>query len=204
MPKTKETTKKKTEKDKEKAKKAKTQETKKEAKEKAEKKTLSQKTTTKSTKKEEVKTEDAPGVEVKDKAPKYFEAVGRRKTSTARVRLFTQLLTAKQKEEDNIVVNGKPYKSYFPLPLLQKKITDPLDKLNIRGKFGISILVRGGGISSQADACRHGIARALVLMNPYFRKRLKKAGFLTRDPRMRERKKFGLKRARRAPQWSKR
>jgi len=203
MPKTKETTKKKTKEEKKETKKPKKQDVKREVK----KKTSSKKAAKKAVKGKEVKdtkSEITLETESKEKTLRYFEAVGRRKTSTARVRLFTQPLTAKQKEEDNIIVNQKPYKLYFPLPLLQKKITDPLDKLNIRGKFGISILVRGGGISSQADACRHGIARALVLLNPYFKKRLKKAGFLTRDPRMRERKKFGLKRARRAPQWSKR
>ena len=131
------------------------------------------------------------------KTPKYFEAVGRRKTSVARVRLITL-------GEKEFFVNGRPYQEYFPIVSLQKKIEDPMEKLNIEEKFGLSIAVKGGGISSQADACRHGIARALVLLNPYFKKRLRKAGHLTRDPRMRERKKFGLKRARKAPQWSKR
>lgn len=129
--------------------------------------------------------------------PKYFEAVGRRKTSTARIRLFTQ-------DKKDIVVNKKPYKDYFPVFSLQKVVEAPLEQINSLGKFGISAHVKGGGPSGQAEACRHGIARALVVLNPYFRKRLKKAGFLTRDPRVRERKKPGLKRARRAPQWSKR
>lgn len=128
---------------------------------------------------------------------KYFEATGRRKTSTAQVRLFTQ-------EAKGIKVNEKSYKEYFPIFSLQKEVEAPLEKLSCLEKFGVSIKVKGGGISSQAGACRHGIARTLVLLNPYFRKKLKKAGFLTRDPRMRERKKFGLKRARKAPQWSKR
>jgi small subunit ribosomal protein S9 len=132
-----------------------------------------------------------------EKKPKYYEAVGRRKTATARVRLFTQ-------GEKEILVNGKPYKEYFSIFSLQKKVQAPLEVLNCLGKFGFSILVKGGGLSAQAEACRHGIARSLVLLNPLFKKRLKKAGFLTRDPRMRERKKPGLKRARRAPQWSKR
>lgn len=132
-----------------------------------------------------------------EKKPKYFEAVGRRKTSTARVRLFTQGVK-------DIKVNEKPYKDYFPIFSLQKKIEAPLEKINCSEKFGFFIKVKGGGAAAQAEACRHGMSRALVLLNPYFRKKLKKAGFLTRDPRMRERKKFGLKRARRAPQWSKR
>jgi len=192
MPTTKKTTKEKTktEKEKKKTKKAKKETTRVKMKEEA--KEAKEKKETKKAKKPTEKT------------PKYFEAVGRRKTSTARVRLFTQPLSSKKKEEEDIIVNEKPYKLYFPVLSLQKKITDPLEKLNIRGKFGISIIVKGGGISSQADACRHGISRALVLLNPYFKKRLKKVGFLTRDPRMKERKKFGLKRARRAPQWSKR
>ncbi len=141
---------------------------------------------------------------------KYFEAVGRRKTSTARVRLFTSApLSSKDGEETvqvkkDILVNKKPYKSYFPDIAFQKEIEAPLRILNCSDKFTVSILVKGGGLSSQAGACRHGISRVLVLVNPYFRKKIKKAGFLTRDPRMRERKKFGLKRARKAPQWSKR
>jgi small subunit ribosomal protein S9 len=133
----------------------------------------------------------------KEKKLKYFEAVGRRKTATARVRLFTQ-------GEKEIIINDKPYKDYFPIFSLQKKVEDPLRVLKCFGKFGFSIKVKGGGVMAQAEACRHGIARTLVLLNPLFKKRLRKAGFLTRDPRMRERKKFGLKRARRAPQWSKR
>lgn len=133
----------------------------------------------------------------KEKEVKYIETIGRRKTATARVRLYTQKIK-------DILVNNKSYKTYFSDFSLQKKLEEPLGKLNCQGKFGFSILVKGGGISSQAEACRHGIARALVALNPYFKKRLKKAGYLTRDPRMRERKKFGLKRARRAPQWSKR
>lgn len=145
------------------------------------------------------------------KKAKYFEAVGRRKTSTARVRLFTRPLSKEdkgpskeKKEGEEILVNEKPYKVYFPIFSLQKEIEAPLEKLNLLGKFVLSIFVKGGGISSQAEACRHGISRALVLLNPYFKRRLRKVGFLTRDSRQRERKKFGLKRARKAPQWSKR
>ena len=127
---------------------------------------------------------------------RYIETVGRRKTSSARVRLYTQ-------GAKSITVNGKPYGEYFP-KFLHKTIEDSLDKLKCLGKFGVSAVVSGGGLVGQAEAIRHGIARALVELNPYFKKRLKKSGYLTRDPRMRERKKFGLKRARRAPQWSKR
>lgn len=127
----------------------------------------------------------------------YYEAVGRRKTSTARVRLFTQ-------DKKGIVVNDNQLAEYFSTEVLQNIVKDPILKLKIKDKFGLTIIVKGGGIVGQAEACRHGISRALVELNPYFRKPLKKLGFLTRDSRMRERKKPGLKRARRAPQWSKR
>ena len=102
------------------------------------------------------------------------------------------------------MVNSKPYKDYFKLRWLQEKIEEPLETLNLSGKFNVSFLVKKGGVSAQAEACRHALARVLVSLNPIFRRPLKKAGYLTRDPRMRERKKFGLKRARKAPQWSKR
>lgn len=134
----------------------------------------------------------------KPKQPaKYFEATGRRKTATARVRLFTQ-------GEKGITINGKPYKVYFPIFSLQKAVKAPLEKIKWQDKFRISVRVKGGGLSGQAEATRHGIARVLVALNPDFKKRLRKLGFLTRDSRMRERKKFGLKRARKGPQWSKR
>ena len=136
-------------------------------------------------------------VEPEKNKQKYFEAVGRRKTATARVRLFTQ-------GEKNIIINEKPYDVYFPTKELQFIVSSPLEVINSLGKFGIKVKVKGGGIHAQAEAARHALARALEKLNPYFHKRLKKAGFLTRDARMRERKKFGLKRARRAPQWSKR
>lgn len=129
--------------------------------------------------------------------PKYFETLGRRKTSTARIRLFTQ-------GTKEVLVNGMPYEQYFKTEALRREVVAPMQKINCLGKFGVSLIVKGGGVSGQAEACRHAVARALVLLNPYFKKRLKKSGYLTRDPRMRERKKPGLKRARRAPQWSKR
>jgi small subunit ribosomal protein S9 len=131
------------------------------------------------------------------KPARYFEAVGRRKTAVARVRLLTQ-------GDKTFLVNKKPLEVYFPISELRQTVTAPLEKMKYLDKFKISAIVRGGGLQAQAQALSHGIARALVLSNPDFRKRLKKAGYLTRDPRMRERKKFGLKRARRAPQWSKR
>lgn len=149
----------------------------------------------KETKEEEIKIE---GEEFTIKRTnKFFEAVGRRKTSRARVRLYTQ-------GEKKIDVNDKSYSDYFKTTVLQKIVESPLETIKSLDKFRISASIKGGGIHSQAEALRHGIARALCLLNPYFKKRLRKAGFLTRDPRVRERKKFGLKRARRAPQWSKR
>ena len=128
---------------------------------------------------------------------KYYQATGRRKTSVARIRLFTQ-------GDKTITINEKPYKEYFLDLNLQQIVSTALDRMKALDKFMVSAKVRGGGIHSQAEAVRHGISRALVKFNPDFRKRLRRAGYLTRDPRMRERKKFGLKRARRAPQWSKR
>jgi small subunit ribosomal protein S9 len=127
---------------------------------------------------------------------KYFEAVGRRKTSVARVRLYPN--------ENFFLVNQRPLEVYFPTLELRKIAKEALEKVNSLGKFGVSVRVKGGGIHSQAEALRHGLARALVLFNSEFKPVLKEAGFLKRDPRMRERKKFGLKRARRAPQWQKR
>ncbi|MBI2450539.1 MAG: 30S ribosomal protein S9 [Candidatus Nealsonbacteria bacterium] len=132
-----------------------------------------------------------------EKTEHYFEALGRRKTSAARIRISA-------KGEKGIFVNDKPYQVYFPSLELQEIILSPLKMMSCLDSFMILVKVSGGGMHSQAEAVRHGIARALVLSNADFRKRLKKAGYLTRDSRMRERKKFGLKRARRAPQWRKR
>jgi len=134
---------------------------------------------------------------VKTKAAKYFEGVGRRKTAIARVRISLQ-------KEKTFLINGKPFDNYFPTKALQQIIFSPLSLADCSDKFQVSVKVRGGGVSSQAEAVRHGLSRALVLFDSEMRKKLKKAGFLKRDPRMRERKKFGLKRARRAPQWQKR
>lgn len=131
------------------------------------------------------------------KSDRYFEATGRRKTSVARVRLFT-------KGDKSFTVNEKQFAKYFTASQFENIVNAPLEKMNCRGRFTISAKVNGGGINSQAAAIRHGIARALVIFNADFKKRLKKSGYLTRDPRMKERKKFGLKRARRAPQWAKR
>jgi small subunit ribosomal protein S9 len=160
-----------------------------------EKKTTRSKTAAKKT----VKKAPAKKTEVKkeEKTNRYFEAVGRRKTSVARVRLFTQ-------GDKDVKVNEKGLEKYFPTLELQQISVSPLEKMKCVDHFKISIKVSGGGVHSQAEAVRHGIARALVKFNADFRKKLRRAGHITRDPRRRERKKFGLKRARRAPQWSKR
>lgn len=132
-----------------------------------------------------------------EKSDRFIEAIGRRKTAVARVRLSTR-------GGGEFTVNNKPYEKYFPLTEAQQIILAPLKKMNCAERFRVLVKVKGGGYHAQAEAVRHGIARALVEFNQNFRKRLRKAGYLTRDPRMRERKKFGLKRARRAPQWQKR
>jgi small subunit ribosomal protein S9 len=127
----------------------------------------------------------------------YVEAVGRRKTSVSRVRLF-------KGGKAGIIVNGKDYMSYFPTPGLRKIVEAPLAETELSSKVRIEAKIKGGGISSQAGALRHGIARVLVKFQPNLRKSLKKIGFLRRDSRMKERRKFGLKKARKAKQWSKR
>ncbi len=136
----------------------------------------------------------------KDK--RYFEGIGRRKTAVARVRLFT--IRPFEGEEGRVTVNGKFYKEYFPSAVWQQIIESSLRRLKSLNRFEISAKVAGGGLHAQAEAIRHGASRALVEFNIDFRKKLKRAGFLKRDPRMVERKKFGLKKARRSPQWSKR
>ena len=136
-------------------------------------------------------------VEKPKEGEKYLEAIGKRKTAVARVRLFTR-------GDRVFLVNQKPLEKYFTISDLQKTAQASLEKMKCLDKFRVETLVKGGGLSSQAEAIRHGTARALTLFNLDFKKRLRRAGFLTRDSRMRERKKFGLKRARRAPQWSKR
>jgi len=131
------------------------------------------------------------------KSDRYFEAIGRRKTAVARVRLFT-------KGDKEFLVNNKSYQQYFQTKEDQESAVASMKKMKCLDKFRITVKVKGGGHRAQAEAIRHGTARVLVDFNQNFRKRLRKAGFLTRDPRMRERKKFGLRRARRAPQWAKR
>lgn len=127
----------------------------------------------------------------------YIFAVGKRKTAVARVRLH-------KNKSGSIEINGKPCTEYFPYFEFQQLVEQPLKKLNLMGKYFISIKVAGGGKHSQAGAVRHGIARALLKMDETLKKTLRSEGWLTRDSRKKERKKPGLKRARRAPQWQKR
>lgn len=126
---------------------------------------------------------------------KYIETVGRRKTSVARVRITPASKTT-------FLVNEKELDGYFSTKEMQNIVKQPLSE--IKDKFKITAKIKGGGIHSQSEALRHGIARALVSFNLELRKNLKKSGYLKRDPRSKERRKFGLKKARKAPQWSKR
>ena len=123
-------------------------------------------------------------------------ATGRRKKAIARVRIAAG--------KGNILVNKEPLADYFKSELLQNEVKTALNLVEVADKYDVEITVAGGGLSGQAGACRHGIARALVLSNETFKKTIKEAGLLTRDPRMKERKKYGLKKARKAPQFSKR
>ena len=126
----------------------------------------------------------------------YYEGVGRRKTASARVRLYPG--------EGDVVVNDKPMKEYFPRESNVLHLLGPLKATDNVGTFNVSVKVQGGGISGQAGAVRHGLARALLAADPNLRPVLRRGGFLTRDARKKERKKPGLKRARKAPQYTKR
>ncbi len=127
----------------------------------------------------------------------YLFAVGRRKCATARVRYY-------KKGEGKIKVNSQDYQTYFRTPELQRIILEPLKKTSQKLDGDLTIKVQGGGMKGQAEGVRLGIARILVSLDKDLKKTLKKTGLLTRDARIKERKKPGLKRARRAPQWSKR
>lgn len=131
----------------------------------------------------------------------YIEATGRRKTAIARVRLFRKKGAAGITAFE---INGNTFEKYFFTPVLRKIVADAFEKVKAEGKYKVLAKINGGGINAQAEALRHAISRALVKDVPDFRKKLKKAGFLKRDPRAKERRKFGLKKARKAPQWSKR
>ena len=130
-----------------------------------------------------------------DKKP-FFYGTGRRKHSVARVRLY--------KGNGEFTINDRTIDDYFGLETLKLIARQPLALTETADKFDIVVRVAGGGVTGQAGAIRHGVARALLEFDPELRGELKKAGFLTRDPRMKERKKYGLKAARRAPQFSKR
>ncbi|MBI4117106.1 MAG: 30S ribosomal protein S9 [Parcubacteria group bacterium] len=136
---------------------------------------------------------------------RYLEAVGRRKESVARVRLFTKKAGDKFPEDKGLIlINQKPYQEYFKDLFLQDEIEEPLKKMKSLDRFKGSVMVGGGGLKGQAEAIRLGIARALVLFDANYRKKLKKLGYLTQDSRIKERRKYGLKKARKAPQWAKR
>jgi small subunit ribosomal protein S9 len=128
---------------------------------------------------------------------RYIEAVGRRKTSVARVRITSST-------KPTFIVNDKDVNEYFQTKTLQLAATEALPKSGVNGKFSVSVVVKSGGIQSQAEAVRHGLARAITTHDAELRAGLKKLGFLKRDPRAKERRKFGLKKARKAPTWSKR
>ncbi len=131
-------------------------------------------------------------------AEKYIEGVGRRKTSVARVRITPVSKSSK----NTFTINGKSLETYFPIMEMQKTVNQPF--VQVDDKFNVSVKITGGGVHSQAEALRHGIARSLVEYNGLLRKSLKREGYLKRDPRAKERRKFGLKKARKAPKWSKR
>ena len=127
----------------------------------------------------------------------YLYGTGRRKSSVARVHLFPN-------GTGSITINGRDIEEYFGLDTLKMVVRQPLATTDLLGKVDVVVTVCGGGVTGQAGAIRHGISRALLVANAEYRPSLKAAGFLTRDPRMKERKKYGLKAARRAPQFSKR
>lgn len=135
-----------------------------------------------------------PGAQTE--APRYFYAIGKRKTTVAQVRLYAG--------GNTFTINDKPFEAVFPLETWQATVLEPFRVTDTLGKFAVVAKVSGGGTSAWAQALRLGIARALVLADPTLKTPLRQRGLLTRDPRVKERKKYGLKRARRAPQYSKR
>lgn len=127
---------------------------------------------------------------------RYYYGTGRRKTSVARVRLYPGT--------GDIVINDKPLNEYFTRERDQRAVLDPLTATEMQDKFSVVVKVSGGGVTGQSEAVRHGLSRALLVADPDFRRTLRRRGYLTRDPRAKERKKPGLKRARKAPQYTKR
>ena len=151
------------------------------------------------------KTEEILPETVEHGQEKYYETVGRRKSAIARVRIYTKKSTDEAKEDHAMLsVNQKDYTAYFVDRELQEIVEAPLKKLKSTNRFKATVKVSGGGIRGQADAVRHGLSRALVLFDTNFSKKLKKSGYLTRDPREKERRKYGHKKARKSPQWAKR
>jgi small subunit ribosomal protein S9 len=136
-------------------------------------------------------------------AATYFEGVGRRKSATARVRIYTEPPRSGP-AMGTIVVNGRPGEEYFPRLGDFQQALEPLEAAGLEDRFFVSVQVKGGGVTGQTGAVRHGLARALLKSDPDLRPLLRKGGFLTRDARVKERKKPGLKRARKAPQYTKR
>lgn len=155
------------------------------------------KTVTKEPKESKVEATETAKAEKAMTKGEYIFGLGRRKTSVARVRLY-------KTGSGKMVVNDKDLEVYFPVQELQNMIQSVLGVVGLQGAVDIVAEAEGGGIHGQAESVRLGLSRALIILNPTYRKTLKKLGCLTRDPRAKERKKFGLKKARRAPQWSKR
>ena len=141
------------------------------------------------------KTQDLSAIQP-ERRERYFEATGGRKTAIARARIYSK--------GSGIVINDRDYKEYFKTSKNQITAASPLELIKIADRVRATIKVSGGGINAQAAAVRNALAKALVKFNQDFKKRLRKSGFITRDARMVERKKYGLKKARRAPQWQKR
>lgn len=136
-------------------------------------------------------------MEAETKTERYIETIGRRKTAAARIRITPG-------GKQSITVNGLDVDTYFKTDEQKRVAVDALTRAKLPLKFKITAKVAGGGLSAQSESVRHGISRALVAYDAELRKKLKKAGFLKRDPRSKERRKFGLKKARKSPQWSKR
>jgi len=136
-------------------------------------------------------------MQISEKKRQYFSGTGKRKTAVARVKLF-------EGGSGEATVNGLKIKEYFHTTFLVENALSPIMLSNLKGRLDVDVITRGGGKAAQSDAVRHGISRALLLLSPDYRGDLKRAGYLRRDARIKERKKPGLKRARRAPQWQKR
>lgn len=150
---------------------------------------------TKPVKKTEKAVKSAPAVKAHHEG-RYKQGVGGRKTASAQVRIYPK--------STGILINDKDYTAYFPSLKHQMIVTAPLVATEMKNAVGVTVKVNGGGTNAQAEAVRHGLARALVAHDPEFKKKLRREGFMTRDSRHVERKKYGLKKARRAPQWAKR